>query len=68
MDTKILVVDDAELNREILKEILKDEYVVLEAKGGKEAIDILEQMREGIAMVLLDLVMPDMDGWARCRF
>lgn len=64
MKNEVLIVDDAELNREILTEILEDEYSVMEAEGGKQAIEILEKHHEKIAVVLLDLVMPEMDGFA----
>lgn len=64
MKNEVLIVDDAELNREILTEILEDEYSILEAEGGKEAIEALEKNHERIAVVLLDLVMPEMDGFA----
>lgn len=64
MKNKVLIVDDAELNREILTEILKDEYSIMEAEGGKAAIEALEKHHEEITVVLLDLVMPEMDGFA----
>ena len=61
---KILVVEDNVLNREILKEILAGQYAVLEAGNGVEALDILKQHRDDIALILLDLIMPVMDGFA----
>lgn len=57
---KILIVDDAEINREILFEMLKDEYDILQAKNGKEAIEILTNYHEGLRLVLLDMNMPEM--------
>lgn len=60
---KVLIIDDAEFNREILEEILEDEYVVLLAKDGREALDILEKHHREIRIVLLDLIMPNMDGY-----
>ena len=61
---KILVVEDNVLNREILKEILAGQYAVLEAGNGVEALEILKQHRDDIALILLDLIMPVMDGFA----
>lgn len=61
---KILVVDDAELNRELLHEILKDEYKVDMAKDGEQALKKLQESREKVGAMLLDLHMPGMDGFA----
>lgn len=58
----ILVVDDMEINRVSLISILEGKYRVLEAKNGQEAIDILEENAYQIDAILLDLVMPVMDG------
>lgn len=63
MRSKILIVDDMELNREMLTAILEDEYPVVEAESGKKAIEILEELQDEVAVVLLDLIMPDMDGY-----
>lgn len=63
MKNKVLVVDDVFINREILNEILKDSYDILEAEDGKAALDILEQENNKIAAILLDLLMPVMDGF-----
>lgn len=63
MREKILIVDDMELNREILEEILIDEYPVVQAKNGETALRILEEQKDRIAVVLLDILMPDMDGY-----
>lgn len=60
---KILVVEDNELNRSLLCQILSSEYAVLEAENGQEALDILKQYGEGISLILLDIVMPVMDGY-----
>ncbi len=60
---KILVVEDNELNRELLCQILSSEYNVLEAENGQAALDILKQYGEGISLILLDIVMPVMDGY-----
>lgn len=59
----ILVVDDGKLIRAAFEEILKDEYFILEAENGKEALDILSRENEHIALIILDLVMPVMDGF-----
>lgn len=59
---KILIVDDAEMNREILSEMLKDEYEIMEARNGQEAIDILTNFHSDIQLVLLDMNMPVMNG------
>lgn len=61
---KILVVDDAELNRELLFAILEDEYEMEAAVNGKQALQKLQEYEKEIAAVLLDLQMPEMDGFA----
>lgn len=63
MRNKILIVDDAELNREILKDMLGNSYEILEAGDGKQGLEILEREKKGIAVLLLDLIMPVMDGF-----
>ena len=60
---KALIVDDMEINREILAEILQDEYSIVLAENGQQAIEILLEEEDNISVVLLDLVMPDMDGY-----
>lgn len=57
----VLIVDDEEINREIMSEILKDDFNTIEAKDGQEAIDILLKGEQKIDIVLLDIFMP-MDG------
>lgn len=59
---KILIVDDSEINRAMLKEILGEGYEYLEAENGLRAIEILRRCTD-IALVLLDLIMPEMDGF-----
>lgn len=59
----LLIVDDSEINRTILSEMLKDEYEIIEADRGTRAIEILHQLGEDIAIVLLDIVMPEMSGF-----
>ena len=63
MKNKVLIVDDALMNRDILNEILKDSYDILEAEDGKAALEILKAENNGISAILLDLVMPVMDGF-----
>lgn len=60
----ILIVDDSEMNRAILAEILGSDYNILEATNGRECLAMLEQYGTGIALILLDIVMPVMDGFA----
>ena len=60
---KILVVEDNALNREMLVEILSESYAVLEAENGQEALNLLETQREEVALILLDVMMPVMDGF-----
>ena len=61
---QILVVEDNEFNREMLKEILSDEYDVLEAENGKIGLEVLSQNKESIQLILLDVMMPVMGGFA----
>lgn len=68
MREKILIVEDIELNREMLAVALGDTYTVVEAGDGGEAIQILEEQAEEIAAVLLDLIMPHVDGYEVLRF
>lgn len=60
---KILIADDSEMNRSILQDMLEDEYEILEAENGKEAVAKIQQMGSEIALLLLDIVMPEMDGF-----
>lgn len=62
---KILVVDDMEINRAILAEAFQEDYIILEAENGEEAMKILKS--EPVAAVLLDLVMPVRDGLSVLR-
>lgn len=59
---KILIVDDSEMNREMLSEMLEHDYEILEAADGKEAISILKDNITCISLVLLDMIMPEMNG------
>ncbi|MBE6013883.1 MAG: response regulator [Lachnospiraceae bacterium] len=60
---KVLIVDDAEVNRGILREVLHHKYEVIEAENGQEALDILDIHNDDINIILLDLVMPVMNGF-----
>ncbi|MDD6051152.1 MAG: EAL domain-containing protein [Clostridiales bacterium] len=60
---QILVVEDNEINREMLMTILSDQYEVLEAENGQIALDTLLARKDTVALVLLDLMMPVMDGY-----
>ncbi len=59
----ILIVDDGRLNRTSFADILKDQYGILEAENGKAALEILEKRKNSIALIILDLIMPVMDGY-----
>lgn len=63
MNERILIVDDVEMNRELLQELLGKEYETVCASGGQEAIDILEEERDNISLVLLDVMMPEVNGY-----
>lgn len=60
---QLLIVDDSEINREILTEILKDDYRILQAENGEEGIRILQEHENDIALVLLDILMPGLNGF-----
>ena len=60
---KILIVDDSELNRAILADMLDDEYEIMEAENGLQGVGLLQQRGAEISLVLLDIVMPQMDGF-----
>jgi putative two-component system response regulator len=60
---KLLVVDDVDINRMILGELFSDNYEVLEATNGVEALEIINKDAQDISIVLLDLLMPVMDGF-----
>lgn len=59
----ILIADDSDDNRQMLVDILKDEYNIIEAKGGKAAIEVLKEHNRELALALLDVDMKDMDGF-----
>lgn len=59
----VLIVDDAEMNHEILQEMLKEEYTFLHVYDGHEAVKVLEENQKDISLVLLDLIMPQVNGF-----
>lgn len=61
---RVLVVEDNELNRELLSQILSREYQVLEAENGRAALDILKEYKGNVSLIFLDVIMPVMDGYA----
>lgn len=61
-EESILIVDDLEFNRNILREMMQDQYRIYEASNGREALEILEEHSTEIRLILLDIVMPVMDG------
>jgi len=63
MRDKVLIVEDAELNREILEEILGSDYSIIKAEDGKKALKLLGEYYNEIVVVLLDLIMPGMNGF-----
>lgn len=60
---KILIVDDAELNRSVLADILGEKYEIIEAENGLEAIVQIEKNKHELSLVLLDIMMPKVDGF-----
>ena len=62
MNKRILVVEDNEINRNLLKMILQDEFDVIEAENGKQALSVIREKYEELSAVVLDLLMPEMSG------
>lgn len=65
---RILIVDDSEFNRAILSEILKEDYEIVEADSGETALQKLDEYGMGISLVLLDIIMPGMDGFEVLKY
>lgn len=63
----ILIVDDMGINREMLREMLESNYAITEASSGVEAVSIALDLKEKISLILLDLIMPEMDGFETLR-
>ena len=59
----VLIVDDQEINRDVLGMILEDDYEIIYASNGREALQMIEEYRDRLSVVLLDLIMPEMDGF-----
>ena len=59
----VLIVDDQEINRDVLGLILEDFYDIIYASNGREALQMIEEYRDRLSVVLLDLIMPEMDGF-----
>lgn len=59
----VLIVDDSEMNRAILNEMLKDEYCILEADNGRTALDMVDRYGDELSLVMLDIVMPGISGF-----
>ena len=67
MKNKILVVDDEMRIRKIVKDFLqRDNYIVIEAENGEQAVDVFFAEKD-IALIILDVMMPQMDGWEVCK-
>lgn len=64
---QILVVEDNQINREMLRMILSGQYDVTEADSGQTALNLLWDRKDDIALILLDVMMPVMDGYEACR-
>lgn len=65
---KVLVVDDAKINRDILCTILQNEYDVLESDGGRDCIEKIKTYGNEISVILLDLIMPETDGFEVLKY
>ncbi|NLD19393.1 MAG: response regulator [Clostridiales bacterium] len=64
----LLIVDDAEANREIMAASFSNEFNILNAENGKEAIDVIQKNGKRISVILLDIIMPQMDGMEVLRW
>ena len=65
---QILIVDDSAMNRAILSDMLEKDYRILEASSGEACLDVLRQNGSGISLILLDIVMPGMNGFEVLAF
>lgn len=59
----ILIVDDQETNRAILHRLLEDQFIILEAEDGLEAIEQINGHEKELALIMLDIIMPNMNGY-----
>lgn len=62
---KVLIVEDVDLNRDLVVQLLEDQYQVIEAVNGREGLEVAE--REMPDLILMDLSLPVMDGWEATR-
>ena len=62
---KILIVEDVEMNRDLLIQLLEDDYELVEATDGKQGLEVAQ--RERPDLILLDISLPEMDGWEVTR-
>ena len=62
---KVLIVEDVDLNRDLVVQLLEDQYQVIEAVNGQEGLEVAE--RERPDLILMDLSLPVMDGWEATR-
>ena len=58
-----MIADDSEMNRSILTDMLGAEYDIMEAENGVEAVSLLQKYGNSISLILLDILMPEMDGF-----
>ena len=65
---KVLVVDDKGINRYMLGEIFSDQYEIVEASDGYKAIDKIELEKDELAVILLDIIMPKLDGFGVLKY
>lgn len=65
---KILIADDSEVNRSLLSVMLNDDFDIIEAKNGLEAVKLINRHRTALSLILLDIVMPEMDGFEVLAF
>ena len=68
MEDYILIVDDVKMNRKILSQLFEKSYKILSAENGKQAIEYIKTYESSIAVVLLDLIMPVLDGFGVLDF
>ena len=61
--TTLLIVDDSEINRALLRELLENEYEIIEADNGIKALEVMRRRKHDIAVVILDIIMPVMNGY-----
>ena len=64
MRNTILIVDDSDINRGLLSSILEQDYTIVEAENGTQALEIIDRQADELTAILLDLIMPKMDGCA----